>query len=117
MMPRPVQSTVSGVTSSIKVPRQVCASSAVGCSSTQHAPGGVPQTPAVHAAPTTVPPPCSHASSATMLQLKLASQQATSAGAQTLAAPQLSPLCHEPLVQRSEEHTSELQSRGHLVCR
>src|SRR5207253_8019279 len=23
----------------------------------------------------------------------------------------------EPLIERSEEHTSELQSRGHLVCR
>src|SRR5207253_10567406 len=24
---------------------------------------------------------------------------------------------HEPILLRSEEHTSELQSRGHLVCR
>src|SRR5215208_5947672 len=25
--------------------------------------------------------------------------------------------CHRPVRERSEEHTSELQSRGHLVCR
>src|SRR5690625_7004670 len=31
-------------------------------------------------------------------------------------APQLRRLV-EPMGQRSEEHTSELQSRGHLVCR
>src|SRR5207253_8559428 len=29
----------------------------------------------------------------------------------------LGPLVHAALVERSEEHTSELQSRGHLVCR
>src|SRR5437870_9163628 len=41
----------------------------------------------------------------------------------TLAGPKLDVgpgdprLLNEPGVRRSEEHTSELQSRGHLVCR
>src|SRR5690625_5932756 len=33
------------------------------------------------------------------------------------AAPDDAPAAAEDPVERSEEHTSELQSRGHLVCR
>src|SRR5690625_6946135 len=34
-----------------------------------------------------------------------------------LGARALQELCHGLAAKRSEEHTSELQSRGHLVCR
>src|SRR5207253_7909505 len=36
---------------------------------------------------------------------------------QTLYGKPWTPLRHRRLQARSEEHTSELQSRGHLVCR
>src|SRR5690625_396268 len=38
-------------------------------------------------------------------------------GPLTLAAWRMGKRCYLPVLHRSEEHTSELQSRGHLVCR
>src|SRR3712207_6904608 len=41
----------------------------------------------------------------------------TLTGASALKPPTMSPCIRRPLGQRSEEHTSELQSRQYLVCR
>src|SRR5690625_5436885 len=50
--------------------------------------------------------------------MKLSSHLEALSPARSNASPQFSmPLVPIPLDQRSEEHTSELQSRGHLVCR
>src|SRR5690625_6369448 len=38
-------------------------------------------------------------------------------GASPIVAPTTSPVDPNSEAERSEEHTSELQSRGHLVCR
>src|SRR3989442_5805306 len=38
-------------------------------------------------------------------------------GSPVAAGTKFCPTCRAPLVGRSEEHTSELQSRPHLVCR
>lgn len=68
IIPRPVQSKAGHSTPSTKLPSQLSTSSPVQTSSTQHAPAGVPQRPALQLAPVGVPPPSVQPSSVIMEQ-------------------------------------------------
>src|SRR5690625_6770467 len=98
--------------------------------SSQVSPALALTTPSPHAAGvqsalhSALSPPSSHTSPSSMTPLPHSApvrplQLALQYRGSPLFSPssQISPASLTPLPQRSEEHTSELQSRGHLVCR